>query len=369
MNMLLQLQTLVKLALVLLMGLLPLHQTLAQETQKTERKMRVKMVTTKDGKTVVIDTTFTGATEAEIAAALRAAKLDTALLHGKRMQAITIERGEMDKARLQAGKARVQALRADSTMRHMLKGARVMEIRADSMSKEMVKRFKIVQGDSLLMGKEKRLYVHALGDSSLFPFGGDLKAITINPQEIERIIVKAMPSPGRIDSLMKIQENVNFKVIVKDGEKKVYRIHEDGREEEVPQTDFNFGFDGAKMGRAVFIVHKAKIETPTTAEKEQLKATGAPVEMKSREELKVEDISYYPNPNNGRFNLKFSLKNKGTTVVRVLDAQGKEVFVDTVEKLSGTYEREIDLTPFGRGMFFLQVAQGGRYHTKKIVVQ
>jgi hypothetical protein len=371
MNMLLPLQSLIKLALVLLMGLLPLYHTQAQETQKTERKMRVKMVTTENGKTVVIDTTLTGTTEAEIAAALRAAKLDTAMLrlHGKQMRAYTIERGEMDKARLQAGKARVQALRADSTMRHMLKGVRVMELRADSMSKEMVKRFKIVQGDSLLMGKGQRLYVRTLSDSSLYPLGSDLKAITINPQEIERIIVKAMPSPARMDSLMKLHENVNFKVIVKDGEKKVYRIHEDGREEEVPNTDFNFGFGDAKMGRAVFIVRKAKIETPTTAEKEQLKATGTPVEMKSREELKVEDISYYPNPNNGRFNLRFSLKNKGTTVVRVLDAQGKEVFVDTVEKLTGTYEREIDLTPFGRGMFFLQVAQGGRYHTKKIVVQ
>lgn len=371
MNMLLQLQTLVKLALLLLIGLLPLHHTQAQETQKTERKMRVKMVTTENGKTVVIDTTLTGATEAEIARALRAAKLDTALLHlqGKRMQAYTFERGEMDKARLQAGKARLQALKADSTMRHMLKGVHVMELRADSMSKEMVKRFKIVQGDSLLMGKGQRLYMRSLSDSTILHFGDPGKAITINPQEIERIIVKAMPSPGRMDSLMKLHENVNFKVMVKDGEKKVYRIHEDGREEEVPHTDFNLGFSEGKVGRAVFIVRKAKIETPTAAEKEQLKATGTPVEMKSREELKVEDISYYPNPNNGRFKLKFSLKNKGTTVVRVLDAQGKEVFVDTVERLEGAYEREIDLTPFGRGLFFLQVAQGSRYHTKKIVVQ
>lgn len=371
MNMLLLLQTLLKLALVLLMGLLPLHRTQAQENQKTERKLRVSVVTTKDGKTVLLDTTLTGASQAEIAAALRAAKLDTSLLrlYGKQMKAYTLKGGEVDAAWVAANTARVQALRADSTMRYLLKGARVLEFRADSLSKYVMKRLRIVQGDSLFRGDGPRVYMRTFSDSSIVHFGDASKAITINPKETERIIVKAMPRPARMDSIMKLHENVNIKVMVKDGEQKVYRIHGDGREEEVPHTDFNFGFDGAKMGRAVFIVRKAKIETPTTAEKEQLKATGAPVEMKSREELKMEDVSYYPNPNNGRFNLKFDLKNKGTTAVRVLDAQGKEVFVDTVEKLAGTYEREIDLTPFGRGLFFLQVAQGNRYHTKKIVVQ
>ncbi|PVY41300.1 T9SS type A sorting domain-containing protein [Pontibacter virosus] len=364
MNLFLNTQILLRLALALLMGLLPLYHALAQEAGEQKRNMHIKMVRTVDGKTVVIDTTFTAETEEAIAKALKAARLDTGhmrLLDGK-VRAYSLGREGDGVLR-----ARVHSMKADSAMARALKEVRVLSLSADSLSKEMMKRFKIVQGDSLLMGEGPRVSVRTFKDSSIVHFGDAGKAITINPKEIERIIVKAMPSQERIDSLMRLHEQMNFKVIVKDGQKKVYRIHEDGREEEVPHTDFSF--DGGKRGRAVFIMRKAKVEDVTKADKEQLKATGAPVEMKSREELKVEEINFSPNPNNGRFNLKFSLKNKGTTVVRVMDDKGQEVFVDTVEKLAGTYEREIDLTPFGRGLYFLQVAQGDRYHTKKVLVQ
>lgn len=364
MNLFLNLQTLLRLALTLLMGLLPLYGALAQESGKQKHKAHIKMIRTVDGKTVVVDTTFSAETEEAIAKALKAAKLDTGQLRllDERIKAFTLDKeGE---AML---KARVHSLKADSAMRRAMKEMRVLSLQSDSLGKQMMKRFKVIQGDSLLMGERPRVFMRTLVDSSIVHIGDLGEAITINPKEIERIVVRAMPSPERIDSLMRLHEQMNIKVIVKDGQKKVYRIHEDGREEEVPHTDFSF--DGGKRGRAVFIMRKAKVEDVTKADKEQLKATGAPVEMKSREELKVEEITFSPNPNNGRFNLKFSLKNKGTTVVRVMDDKGQEVFVDTVEKLTGVYEREIDLTPFGRGLYFLQVAQGDRYHTKKVLVQ
>lgn len=364
MNLFINLQTLLRLALALLMGLLPLYGALAQESGKQKHKAHIKMVRTVDGKTVVVDTTFSAETEEAIAKALKAARLDTGhmrLLDGK-IRAYTFS-----KEGAAALKAGVHSLKADSAMRRAMKEVRVLSIQADSLSKDMMKRFKIVQGDSLLIGEGPRVFVRTLVDSSIVHLGEPGKAFSINPKEIERIIVKAMPSHERMDSLMRLHEQMNFKVIVKDGDKKVYRIHEDGREEEIPHTDFNFG--EGKRGRAIFIARKVKVEEITKADKEQLKATGAPVEMKSREELKMEEINFHPNPNNGRFKLNFSLKNKGTTVVRVMDDKGQEVFVDTVEDLSGNYERNIDLSPFGRGLYFLQVAQGNRYHTKKILVQ
>ncbi|MDO6388910.1 T9SS type A sorting domain-containing protein [Pontibacter sp. BT731] len=364
MNLFLNLQTLLRLALALLMGLLPLYGALAQASGQQKHKTHIKMIRTVDGKTEVIDTTFSAETEEAIAKALKAMRLDSAhmrLLDGKvRAHTLGGDRNIMLRER-------VQAMEGDSAMRRALKEVRMLTLSVDSLSKDVMKHFKIVQGDSLLMGEGPRVFMRTLIDSSIVQIGDAGRAMTLNPKEIERIVVKSMPSQVRIDSLMRLQEQVNLKVIVKDGEKKVYRIHEDGREEEIPHADFNF--DGGKMGRAIFISRKAKVEDVTKADKEQLKATGAPVEMKSREELKVEEINFSPNPNNGRFNLKFSLKNKGTTVVRVMDDKGREVFVDTVEKLSGVYEREIDLTPFGRGLYFLQVAQGDRYHTKKVLVQ
>ncbi|EJF10237.1 T9SS type A sorting domain-containing protein [Pontibacter sp. BAB1700] len=367
MNLFLNLQTLLRLAIALLMGLLPFYHALAQESGQQKHKMHIKLIRTVDGETVVIDTTFTAETEEAIGKALKAARLDTAhmrLLDGK-VKAYTL--GKEGNAMF---RARVQSIEGDSAMRRALREVRVLTLSADSLSKEMVKRMEVLRGEgkNLTLKGHPDTYIRMHRDSA-FTFrmldGERLK--DINPKEIERIVVHAMPSHVRIDSLMKLHENLNIKVIVKDGDKKVYRIHEDGREEEV--TGEEVGLHFARPGRAIFLVHKARVEDVTKADKEQLKASGAPVEMKSREELKIEEINFHPNPNNGRFKLKFALKNKGTTVVRVMDDKGQEVFVDTIEKLEGVYEREIDLTPFGRGLYFLQVAQGGRYHTKKVLVQ
>ncbi|MBF8962871.1 T9SS type A sorting domain-containing protein [Pontibacter sp. FD36] len=367
MNLFLNLQTLLRLAIALLMGLLPFYHALAQESGQQKHKMHIKMVRTVDGKTVVIDTTLTAETEEAIAKALKATRLDTAhmrLLDGK-VRAYTLGREGNAMFR-----ARVQSMEGDSAMRRALKEVRVLSISADSLSKEMVKRMEVLRGEgkNLTIKGHPDAFIKMHRDSA-FTFrmldGERLKEI--NPREIERIIVEAMPKGLRTDSLL-MKEGKSYIKIITDGEdRKVYRIDRDGKEVEV--TGEEVGLHFARPGRAIFLVHKARVEDVTKADKEQLKASGAPVEMKSREELKVEEINFHPNPNNGRFKLKFALKNKGTTVVRVMDDKGQEVFVDTVEKLEGVYEREIDLTPFGRGLYFLQVAQGSRYHTKKVLVQ
>ncbi|WP_299707689.1 T9SS type A sorting domain-containing protein [uncultured Pontibacter sp.] len=367
MNLFVNFQTLLKLALVLLMGLLPFHQLVAQENPKQKHQMHIKIIKEENGKSVLIDTTFTAISEEELAKAIKGARLDTAhlrLLDGK-MRAYTL--GKEGNA---AFRARVQGIEGDSAMRRALKEVRLLSLSADSLSKEMVKRIEVMRGEMKNMTIEgnPQIYFRSLNDSTgAFSFKEGDRMMRIDPKEIERIVVESIPRGLQIDSLL-MKEGKSYIKIITDGEdNKIYRIDRDGNKEEVSGEEI--GLHITRPGRAIFMVRKTQVEDVTDAEKEQLKATGAPVEMKSREELKVEEISYYPNPNNGRFNLKFTLKKKGTTVVRVLDEKGREVFVDTVEKLSGEYEREIDLTPFGRGMYFLQVAQGGRYHTKKLVVQ
>ncbi|PKV76185.1 T9SS type A sorting domain-containing protein [Pontibacter ramchanderi] len=369
MNLFVHIQTLLKLALALLLGLLPFHHALAQEAGQQKRNMHIKMIRTVDGKTVVVDTTFAAETEEAIAKALKAARLDTGHMRllDEKIRAYTL--GKEGEAML---KARVHSLKADSAMRRAMKEVRVLSLSADSMSKEMMKRMEALQGEMKHMGitleGHPQIHIRSLSDSShTFTWKDGERIMAINPKEIERIIVESMPRGLITDSLLS-KEGKAYVKILKGGEnRKVYRIDRDGNKRELIDEEIDLQL--ARDGHAIFIVRKAKVEDVTKADKEQLKATGAPVEMKSREELKVEEINFSPNPNSGRFNLKFSLKNKGTTVVRVMDDKGQEVFVDTVEKLSGTYEREIDLTPFGRGLYFLQVAQGDRYHTKKILVQ
>lgn len=367
MNLNLILPFLMKLALMLLMALLPLRQALAQEAQKQEHKMHVKMIRTIDGKTVLIDTTLSAASSEELARAIKGVRMDTAMLRmldGK-VRAQTLGMGES-----KALRGRVLEMKKDTVRFRSLGDTHYRVIMSDSLHGKVRKNVNIIRidGNATSINGSPQLFLRGGDSLATLRIKGSKSISGLNPAEIDRIMVARIPSREKIDSLLKHEGKSYIRIMTDEhsGDHKIYRIMPDGSEVEVNGEDI--GLSIARPERAIFIVRKVTVEDITDTEKAQLKATGTAVEMKAKEELKVEEISYYPNPNNGRFKLKFSLKNKGTTVVRIMDSAGTEVFVDTVEKLAGEYEREIDLSPFGRGLYFLQVAQGGRYHTKKVLV-
>lgn len=120
---------------------------------------------------------------------------------------------------------------------------------------------------------------------------------------------------------------------------------------------------------ATIIILRTDVQQLNAGDRKALQNLGKPVETGLSNELKVDDISFYPNPNTGRFNLSFTLAQKGSATVRILDSTGKEIFQDQVQEGAEQYTQEIDISSHGRGLYFLQVAQGNRYHTKKILVK
>lgn len=365
MNLIPVFQFVLQLALMLLMALLPFHSVLAQEAPKQEQKVHIKMIRTADGKTVVLDTVFTAATHAELVKALQAARLDTARLrqlNGK-VRAFPLHGNKVELV------DRLKGIRADTTMFRQLQDVRVRVLGADSLLGKAGRHIILIGNDSsarTLDGNPDVLFRYEMDSLRRFRLQDGQALRVLQPSAMERIVIQRMGDAAKIDSLLGIEGKSHIKISTDDktGSHTFYRIDQDGNQVEVK----NFGLGFARHPGAIFFV-QAKVEDITAEEKQQLKATGTPVEMKSKEELKVEEIHYYPNPNNGRFDLRFTLKNKGTTVVRIMDSKGNEVFVDTVEKLSGEYSRQIDISPFGPGLYFLQVAQNGRYHTKKLLVQ
>ncbi|WP_018478589.1 T9SS type A sorting domain-containing protein [Pontibacter roseus] len=365
MNLATILQFLLKLFLLLLTALLPLHQVLAQDAKTDEKKVRVKIIRTMNGKMEMVDTTITAPDQVTLLQGIKGIRLDTAALRGLegRMKTLLVDVDHPDLHEM------AKTLRADTAQLRRLREVRVQMIGADSLMRVMEKRFEIIKIDSLSGTGQVVPRIYFRNDTAGAMRLKEGEAISaINPNKIDRIVVDRIKGRHKTDSLL-LKEGKSYVRINTDdktGDHKVYRIDADGNEMEVKAEDVGVSFAG--RGRVIYFV-RAQVEDATAEEKKQLKEAGAPVEMKAKEELKVEEINYYPNPNNGRFKLSFTLKNKGTTVVRIMDSKGDEVFVDTVEKLSGEYSREIDISPFGPGIYYLQVAQNDRYHTKKLLVQ
>jgi C-terminal processing protease CtpA/Prc len=82
--------------------------------------------------------------------------------------------------------------------------------------------------------------------------------------------------------------------------------------------------------------------------------------------LQLENWSVFPNPNYGKFHLQFE-GNSAPTTIQILNTNGKKVFEENLNNFDGTFNRKIDLRT-GPGTLFIQVRQGDKVYSDKIVV-
>jgi hypothetical protein len=118
----------------------------------------------------------------------------------------------------------------------------------------------------------------------------------------------------------------------------------------------------------VYVLGDAKYEF-LPAEKndlETLKSAGVKTKNK---DLDVENLKFSPNPNNGKFNLSFTLKEKKKVTITIYDMKGNIVYSETLRDFQGNYNKEIDISEQESGTFFLQIVQGLYDIIKKIIIQ
>jgi plasmid maintenance system killer protein len=84
--------------------------------------------------------------------------------------------------------------------------------------------------------------------------------------------------------------------------------------------------------------------------------------------LEMDNMKMYPNPNNGKFNLNFNLKNKADAEVTVYNMEGKQVYNEKLPSFSGDYNKAIDISSNSKGIYFVKIQQGKHSQVKKIVM-
>ena len=86
------------------------------------------------------------------------------------------------------------------------------------------------------------------------------------------------------------------------------------------------------------------------------------------QEYILPEIKIFPNPNNGNFNIQ--LKAASIPIfLRIVNEKGQEVYQQKQGGFSGYFEGKIDLTEFPKGIYYLQIRQGKKMITEKILVQ
>lgn len=84
--------------------------------------------------------------------------------------------------------------------------------------------------------------------------------------------------------------------------------------------------------------------------------------------LKIDQLQFFPRPNNGVFTLAFDLAQQGDTQLRIVDIQGKEVYQETLQNFTGHYEKQMDLSSEPAGTYILSITQNGKRLAEKVII-
>ncbi|MDP1800848.1 MAG: T9SS type A sorting domain-containing protein [Bacteroidota bacterium] len=138
------------------------------------------------------------------------------------------------------------------------------------------------------------------------------------------------------------------------GVKKMIVINEDGK-----SCDKK---DGKNVTKIV-VIKNVKITDADAAELKKINQTS-----ETDGKLAVDKMNFYPNPNNGKFNLSFSLPEKGDAEITILNIEGKKVYSENLPNFVGAYDKEIDISKNPKGVYFVRIEQGKHAQVKKVVL-
>lgn len=95
----------------------------------------------------------------------------------------------------------------------------------------------------------------------------------------------------------------------------------------------------------------------------------AGIDMPIINNLEIEKLNIFPNPNDGVFNLMFDLPNKGQTSVQIFNSTGRLIYQNDMQTFSGLFKDRIDISTNAKGIYFLAVIQNGKSITQKVIFQ
>lgn len=108
------------------------------------------------------------------------------------------------------------------------------------------------------------------------------------------------------------------------------------------------------------------IESITEDDMNQVNSSASP-RLSNDNDLPLENISFYPNPNNGQINLNFQLNEREPVDIILYDQNGSVIYTESVLNFSGNYSNTIDISDQADGSYFLQIMQGERSYSKKVI--
>lgn len=112
---------------------------------------------------------------------------------------------------------------------------------------------------------------------------------------------------------------------------------------------------------------KISIAEIDDSEKQQINTKATP-KLENKNDLEFDEISFFPNPNNGVINLKFKTLSSDKVKLVIFDSDGAIIFMEEKSNIpEGDYQNIIDIADQPNGTYYLQIMQGAKTYSKKII--
>ena len=83
----------------------------------------------------------------------------------------------------------------------------------------------------------------------------------------------------------------------------------------------------------------------------------------------MENLSVYPNPTRGLFNISFVSEKIDDFEITLIDAFGKLIIQEDKKDFIGELTKQVDLSEYPRGIYMLQIKTRNSFVSKRIVLQ
>lgn len=114
------------------------------------------------------------------------------------------------------------------------------------------------------------------------------------------------------------------------------------------------------------IIVKIQIAEITAEEAAEVNKNANP-KLSTANNLALEQISFFPNPNEGILNLTFMTSDKKPVKIVLYNGLGEMVYLEERSNFDGNYNKTIDISDEPNGTYYLQIMQDGKSYSKKIV--
>ena len=86
-------------------------------------------------------------------------------------------------------------------------------------------------------------------------------------------------------------------------------------------------------------------------------------------DFEFDNLSLYPNPNNGNFTVQFNSASNDDVNITVHDIRGRVIFENKYTNISGLFSQNIQMENAQSGVYLVSIVNGQRKEVKKIVVE